>query len=91
MPIRLIHKTTHGSKPLEFEEFCRIRTKSGELWLEVDMNKHIGKVAVDRNFHKRRYRQIGRLLYYYCCVRYLTRENGQWVKAMSDGRWLGEQ
>ena len=40
---------------------------------------------------KRRYRQIGRLLYYYCCVRYLTKENGRWVKAMSDGRWLGEQ
>ena len=29
----------------------------------------------------RRYRQIGRLLYYYCCVRYLTRENGRWVTA----------
>ena len=39
---------------------------------------------------KRRYRQIGRLIYYYCCVRYLTRENGRWVKAMSDGVWLGD-
>lgn len=39
---------------------------------------------------KRRYRQIGRLLYYYCCVRYMTKENGRWVKAMSDGVWLGE-
>ena len=29
---------------------------------------------------KRRYRQIGRLLYYYCCVRYLTRKNGRWVE-----------
>ena len=54
------------------------------------MNKHIGKVAVDRNYRKRRYRQIGWLLYYYCCVRYLTKENGRWVKAMSDGMWLGE-
>ena len=46
-----------------------------------------------RQFYRskhRRYRQIGRLLYYYCCVRYLTRENGRWVKAMSDGKWLGE-
>lgn len=42
---------------------------------------------------KRRHRQIGRLIYYYCCVRYLTRESkhGRWVKAMSDdGHWLGE-
>ena len=54
------------------------------------MNKHIGKVAVDRNYRKRRYRQIARLIYYYCCVRYLTKENGRWVKAMSDGKWLGE-
>ena len=40
--------------------------------------------------YKRRHRQIGRLLYYYCCVRYLTKENGRWVKAMSDGVWLGD-
>lgn len=39
---------------------------------------------------KRRTRQIARLIYYYCCVRYLTRENGRWVKAMSDGVWLGD-
>ncbi len=59
------------------------------------MNKHIGKVAVDRNFRKRRYRQIGRLLYYYCCVRYLTRQNGRWVEQTTicpvcdgDGKFL---
>ena len=28
---------------------------------------------------KRRYRQIARLIYYYCCVRYMKRENGKWV------------
>ena len=28
----------------------------------------------------RRYRQIGRLLYHYCCVKYLTRKDGRWVK-----------
>ena len=46
-----------------------------------------------RQLHKskyRRYRQIGRLLYYYCCVRYMTKEHGRWVKAMSDGVWLGD-
>ena len=47
-----------------------------------------------RNWHnstkKRRHRQIGRLIYLYCCVRYLTKENGRWVKAMSDGVWLGD-
>lgn len=43
------------------------------------MNKHIGKVAVDRNTYKRRYRQIGRLLYYYYCVRYMVRIKGEWV------------
>ena len=45
------------------------------------MNKHIGKVFVNRNKHKRRYRQIGRLIYYYCCVRFLTRVHGEWVYA----------
>ena len=39
---------------------------------------------------KRRHRQIGRLIYIYCCVKYLTRENGRWVKAVSDGIWLGK-
>ena len=29
---------------------------------------------------KRRYRQIGRLIYYYCCVRYMKRKNGRWIK-----------
>lgn len=29
---------------------------------------------------KRRYRQIGRILYYYCCVRYMKRIKGEWVK-----------
>lgn len=29
---------------------------------------------------KRRHRQIGRLLYYYCCVRYMVRIKGEWVK-----------
>lgn len=48
------------------------------------MNKHIGKVAVDRNFRKRRYRQIGRLIYHYCCVRYMTKENGIWVERQLD-------
>ena len=29
---------------------------------------------------KRRARQIGRLIYYYCCVKYLKRnKNGKWV------------
>lgn len=45
------------------------------------MNKHIGKVAIFQNRHKRRYRQIGRLIYYYCCVRYMTRVHGEWVYA----------
>ena len=53
------------------------------------MNKHIGKVFVNHNKHKRRYRQIGRLIYYYCCVRYMTRVNGawklcEWVKDVDD-------
>ena len=26
-------KTTHGSKPLEFEGFDELRTKSGEFWV----------------------------------------------------------
>ena len=43
------------------------------------MNKHIGAVAVAHNKHKRRYRQIGRLIYYYCCVKYMTRVYGEWV------------
>lgn len=38
------------------------------------MNRHIGKVAVDCNRHKRRYRQIGRLIYYYCCVKHMVRD-----------------
>lgn len=42
---------------------------------------HIGKVFVHRNKHKRRCRQIARLIYYYCCVRYMVRENGKWVDA----------
>lgn len=29
---------------------------------------------------KRRHRQIGRLIYLYCCVRYMTKENGRWVE-----------
>ena len=29
---------------------------------------------------KRRWRQIGRLIYYYCCVRYMVREHGRWVE-----------
>ena len=33
---------------------------------------------------KRRYRQIGRLIYYYCCVRYMTKENGRWVDATDE-------
>jgi len=37
-----------------------------------------------KRFHKRRYRQIGRLLYYYCCVRYMTRKNGRLVETMAD-------
>lgn len=45
------------------------------------------RISTRRNWHngerKRRHRQIGRLLYYYCCVRYLTREKGRWV----DDRW----
>ncbi len=28
----------------------------------------------------RRYRQIARLIYHYCCVRYMTREYGRWVE-----------
>lgn len=28
---------------------------------------------------KRRYRQIARLLYRYCCVMYMKRVNGKWV------------
>ena len=28
---------------------------------------------------KRRYRQIARLLYRYCCVMYMKRINGKWV------------
>ena len=47
------------------------------------MNKHIGKVFVAHNRRKRRYRQIGRLIYYYCCVCYMKRDNGRWVV---DGR-----
>lgn len=50
------------------------------------MNKHIGKVAVDCNRQKRRYRQIGRLLYYFCCVRLMERnKEGRWV--MADEFW----
>lgn len=31
---------------------------------------------------KRRFRQIGRLLYYYCCVRLMERnKDGKWVTA----------
>ena len=33
---------------------------------------------------KRRYRQIGRLIYYYCCVRYMTRQDGRWVDAADE-------
>lgn len=33
-----------------------------------------------RRFYKRRHRQIARLIYYFCCVRYMTKENGIWVK-----------
>ena len=33
---------------------------------------------------KRRYRQIGRLLYYYCCVRYMNRTDGRWVETMEE-------
>ena len=29
---------------------------------------------------KRRTRQIARLIYLYCCVKYMTRENGRWVQ-----------
>ncbi len=28
----------------------------------------------------RRYRQIARLIYHYCCVRYMTKDNGRWVE-----------
>ena len=28
---------------------------------------------------KRRYRQIARLLYCYCCVKYMKRVNGGWI------------
>lgn len=49
--------------------------------------RQVGKRTGKR---KRRTRQIARLLYYYCCVRYLTKENGRWIKAMSDGKWLGD-
>ena len=46
------------------------------------MNKHIGKVAVDRNYRKRRYRQIGRLIHYYCRVRLMEcNKDGRWVTA----------
>ena len=38
---------------------------------------------VKRKTH-RRYRQIGRLIYYYCCVRYMARENGRWVDAVDE-------
>lgn len=41
---------------------------------------HIGKVFVHRNRHKCRTRQIARLIYYYCCVRYMKRnKDGRWV------------
>lgn len=29
---------------------------------------------------KRRTRQIGRLIYHYCCVRCMTKDNGRWVE-----------
>ena len=45
----------------------------------------------------RRYRQIGRLLYHYCCARYLIRKDGGWVKDMvwcpvcnGDGEFITE-
>ena len=28
----------------------------------------------------RRYRQIARLIYLYCCVKYMKRVDGKWVK-----------
>lgn len=28
----------------------------------------------------RRYRQIARLIYHYCCVRYMKRVDGRWVE-----------
>ena len=37
--------------------------------------RHTGKETGKR---KRRYRQIGRLLYYYCCVLYMKRIDGKW-------------
>lgn len=39
--------------------------------------RQVGKGTGKR---KRRTRQIARLLYYYCCVRYMTKENGRWVE-----------
>ena len=39
-----------------------------------------------KRFYKRRYRQIGRLLHYYCCVRLMERnKDGKWV--MADEFW----
>ena len=37
-----------------------------------------------KRFYKRRYRQIGRLLYYYCCVRYMNRTDGRWVQTTAE-------
>ncbi len=34
----------------------------------------------------RRYRQIARLIYRYCCVRYMKRINGKWVRWYDRGR-----
>ena len=49
-----------------------------------DITRKWRKEVSRRNWHnskrKRRHRQIGRLLYHYCCVRYMTKENGRCVE-----------
>ncbi len=46
------------------------------------------RISTRRNWHnskrKRRHRQIGRLIYLYCCVRYVTKDNGRWVEREID-------
>ena len=42
--------------------------------------KEISRRNWHNNTKKRRHRQIGRLIYLYCCVRYMTKDNGRWVE-----------
>ena len=66
-----------------------------------DITREWIKEVSRRNWHnskrKRRHRQIGRLIYHYCCVRYMTKENGRWVEITvlcplcdGDGEFLTE-